>query len=294
MSTVEDQILADAEALQLGDVPSDPPGGGGVEGTRDKTVAQADKPKRARKPKMETSGQEVGLTPPGGTIHQRMIAIIGALPAIGKTQRNTQQGFMFRGQDDMLNALNPKLAEHGVFIIPDVIERVVAQRQTAKGSIMFEVNLHVRFTAYGADGDSVTGSAWGEGTDMGDKATSKAMTMAFKYWLTQAFAISTADAPDPDRGAAEESTGRGGQPPTPPAPPATNGRSEQDEKNFKAIKAIQRKLEAAGLSEERFREQIAASYGGVMHVSELTPEQRADLVKRLRDAEKKLEQGAPA
>jgi len=132
------------------------------------------------------------------SIQQRMVSILAALPAIGKDTRNPQQGFMFRSHDAVLNALNPLLARHGVFVVPDVIERLSSQRQTARGGIMYEVNLHVRFVFYGAAGDSLEASTWGEGTDSGDKATNKAMTMAFKNVLNQAFAISTQEFGDPD------------------------------------------------------------------------------------------------
>jgi hypothetical protein len=56
---------------------------------------------------------------------------------------------------------------------------------------MYEVNLHVRYTFYGPQGDYVCADAWGEGTDSGDKATNKAMTMALKNVIAQTFAIST-------------------------------------------------------------------------------------------------------
>ncbi len=142
------------------------------------------------------------------TIHERMISILGDLPAIGKNQKNQQQGFMFRGHDDVLNALNPLLAKHGVFVVPNVLERETAQRQTKSGSTMFEVNLHVQFTFYGESGDSVFCSTWGEGTDSGDKATNKAMTMAFKNALNQSFSISTVENKDADAETPPESTGR--------------------------------------------------------------------------------------
>ena len=147
------------------------------------------------------------------TIHERMAAILAELPPIGKNQKNTQQNFMFRGHDDVLNALNPLLAKHGVIVLPDVLERITDQRTTAKGSVMFEVNLHVRYTFYGAGGDSITASTWGEGTDMGDKATNKAMTMAFKNVLNQAFAISNAENIDSDSKADEPTVKRGKQKP---------------------------------------------------------------------------------
>jgi len=158
----------------------------------------------------ETETERV-VDPATGTVFQRVIAIIDELPAIGKTQRNTQQNFMFRGHDDVMNALNPLLAKHGVFVVPDVVERIVSERVTGSNKTMYEVNLHVRFAFYGAEGDSFTASGWGEGTDMGDKATSKAMTMAFKYVIAEVFALATAEVSDADAGTAEETTrGRDG------------------------------------------------------------------------------------
>lgn len=140
------------------------------------------------------------------TVHERMVAIIDELPAIGKNQRNEQQKFNFRGHDDVLNALTPLLAKHGVVIVPHVLDRVTGRRETRSGSVMYEVNLHVEYTFYGAGGDSIAGSAWGEGTDMGDKATMKAGTMAFKAILNQAFAINTEEGAqhDTDKSSVEE------------------------------------------------------------------------------------------
>jgi len=80
------------------------------------------------------------------TIHQRMIAIIDELPAIGKNQRNEEQKFNFRGHDDVLNALTPLLAKHGVVIVPRVLERVTDRRQTRSGSVMYEGNLHIEYS----------------------------------------------------------------------------------------------------------------------------------------------------
>jgi len=158
----------------------------------------------------ETYDTDVVLPNPADdrSVFQRVLAIIDELPAIGKTQRNEQQQFMFRGHDDVMNALNPLLAKHGVFIVPTVRDRVTSERQTSRGATMYEVNLHVRFTFYGADGDSFDASGWGEGTDMGDKATSKAMTMAFKYVVAEVFALATAEVSDADSGSPEE-TNRG-------------------------------------------------------------------------------------
>ncbi len=142
------------------------------------------------------------------TIHERMVAILAELPAIGKDTRNPQQDFMYRSHDDVLNALNPLLAKHGVYVIPEVIEREVAHRTTSRNSTMYEVNLLVRYSFIAEDGSWIAASAWGEGTDMGDKSTNKAMTMAFKNVLAQAFAVSTKEGQtyDTDTGTAEETS----------------------------------------------------------------------------------------
>jgi hypothetical protein len=143
-------------------------------------------------------------------IHYKMAAILSELPAIGKSERNEQQQFMFRGHDQVLNALNPLLAKHGVYATPMVLDRVTAQRQTRSGGVMYEVNLHVKYTFYASDGSSISASAWGEGTDSGDKSTNKAMTMAFKNVLNQVFAINTQETQnlDTDRSHPEDTVAR--------------------------------------------------------------------------------------
>ncbi len=140
------------------------------------------------------------------TIHYSMAAVLAELPAIGKNQQNSQQNYRFRGIDDVLDALNPLLGRHGVFFVPEVVERLESDRQTRNGGTMWVVNLHIRYRFYGPAGDYVEASGWGEGTDSGDKATQKAMTAALKYVLFQVFAIATTEqhASDSDNFTPEE------------------------------------------------------------------------------------------
>lgn len=144
------------------------------------------------------------------TVIERVAAIVAEMPAIGKSQRNEQQKFMYRGHDDVMNALNPLLSKYRVFFVPQVIERVTAHRQTSKGGILYEVDLHVKYTFYGPQGDTLVATAWGEGTDSGDKSTNKAMTMALKNVLAQVFAVSTEEhaSYDTDRHSDEPTEGR--------------------------------------------------------------------------------------
>lgn len=150
----------------------------------------------------------IPLVPADAKVFERVIWILEELPAIGKDTENTQQHFMYRSHDAVLNALNPLLAKYGVFMVPTVLDRITDQRPTRSGGVMYEVNLHVQYAFYGPMGDRFLSSAWGEGTDSGDKATNKAMTMAFKNVIAQVFAVSTADTIDTDSTSDPETIGR--------------------------------------------------------------------------------------
>lgn len=120
--------------------------------------------------------------------------VLADVPAVGKNSQapSNMGGYAFRGIEDVLAALKPAMARHGVFCIPDVIERLPTERPLGSGKVMFVVDLCIRWTFYGPLGDTLTSTCWGQGTDMGDKATQKAMTSAFKSMLMQAFVIGDA------------------------------------------------------------------------------------------------------
>jgi len=114
------------------------------------------------------------------------------LKGIGKTQKNAQQHYNFRGIDDVYNALAPALAKHGLVILPEVIERSVIERSTRNGGALFYVTLKVNYHfASAEDGSQFTVAAYGEAMDSGDKATNKAMSAAYKYACFQTFCIPT-------------------------------------------------------------------------------------------------------
>lgn len=141
------------------------------------------------------------------TVHEAIGSIIAELEGVGKNQRNKEQGYNFRGIDDVLKAVHPLLGKHGVFFAPDVVEREYEERVSAKGTVGHCAHLHVRYHVYGPEGDSFELSTWGEGLDYGDKATNKAMTAAFKYALFEVFAISDPE-DDADHTTPEPSTTR--------------------------------------------------------------------------------------
>ena len=123
-----------------------------------------------------------------------------AKTGISKNRRNKQgEGYMFRGIDDVYAALSPLLAANGLCIIPRVISRDIAERQSSRGNPLFYVTVHAEFDFVSAeDGSKHTAATFGEAMDSGDKATNKAMSAAYKYAAFMTFAIPTEGDNDAD------------------------------------------------------------------------------------------------
>lgn len=115
-----------------------------------------------------------------------------ATTGISKDRKNAQQGFNFRGIDQVYNALAPALVNHGLLILPRITERTVTERTTQKGGVLFYVVVKADFDFVSTEDGSIhTVTTYGEAMDSGDKATNKAMSIAYKYAAFQAFCIPT-------------------------------------------------------------------------------------------------------
>lgn len=145
--------------------------------------------------------------------------------AIGKdSQAKNFSGkvmYNFRGIDAVYNAVNPIMAELGLFIIPEILEQNREERQSKEGSTLIYTILKVRFRIYAPDGSNVSGTTIGEAMDSGDKSSNKAMSAALKYFMFQTLMIPTEEMKDPDADVYEVAPRQ--RPVTPPAViPASN------------------------------------------------------------------------
>lgn len=136
-------------------------------------------------------------------IFKKMSDVMKDVKAITKDQKNTAQGFKFRGIDQFVNALYPALTKHGVFMAPSCkgqsheLKDVV--RANGKTAVDKHVHIEMAYTFYAEDGSWVTvGPIPAEGLDSGDKATNKALSAALKYALIQTFSIPTEDMAEAD------------------------------------------------------------------------------------------------
>lgn len=134
------------------------------------------------------------------SIAQALAAVMGEVQSISKDQRVSEgpARFNFRGVDDVMQAVGPALRKHGVIFAPTRVVSVDHERYTtAKGSQMDGVTVVVEYTATGPSGDFLTFASAGQAADAGDKATSKALSVAYRTVLLQALCVPTGD-PDPD------------------------------------------------------------------------------------------------
>lgn len=125
------------------------------------------------------------------------VALAISREGVAKGGKNAQQGYKFRGIDDICNALSPLIAGAELCILPRMISRSQAERATIKGGVLFYVVVQADFDFVSSrDGSKHTVTMFGEAMDSADKATNKAMSAALKYCLMQVFCIPTEGARD--------------------------------------------------------------------------------------------------
>lgn len=137
-------------------------------------------------------------------IYAKMAAILKETKAITKSERNQQQGFKFRGIDNVMNELHELFAKNDVFILQEVQGFTTENRPTKSGGTNTFTRATVKFRYTTTDGSCVETVNVGEAMDSGDKGMNKAMSIALKYSLLQMFLIPTEEQKDPDSTTPEE------------------------------------------------------------------------------------------
>jgi hypothetical protein len=150
---------------------------------------------------LETERATASAVTPSPNVYQCIAAVSGeiAKTGIAKDRKNAQQGYSFRGIDEVFNALAPLLAKHHLVILPRILSRECVERTSKSGSAQFFVIVEAEFDyVSAADGSKHTVRTFGEAQDSADKATNKAMSAAYKYAAFQTFCIPTEGDNDAD------------------------------------------------------------------------------------------------
>lgn len=199
-----------------------------------------------------------------------------SVEGIGKNRKNDQQKFMFRGIDDFLNALAPLFARERILVLPSYANRTTTEFQSKSGGRLVNVTIEGTYKLVSlVDGSElVAGPFVGEGMDSGDKATNKAMSIAYKYFAIQTFAIPVVGSEDPDYESHE---------PEPKArrqaePARTPDLAPKDETVEQAIK----RLTSTDANRKKLKKLICDAYN-VTILDQLPEEKIAEAIARLED-----------
>lgn len=131
-------------------------------------------------------------------VHTAWAAVMADVQAIAKKDKNEAQRFLFRGVDAVVNVVGPVLRKHGVMVLPVATGMAWADVQTSTGKAAHQCVGHVTYRVIGPAGDALPDiQVATESMDSGDKATPKAMSVAYRTALLQALCIPTDD-PEPD------------------------------------------------------------------------------------------------
>jgi len=185
----------------------------------------------------------------GPTIEAALAAVMNDVTHVGKEGKNSAQGYSFRGIDGVLNAVGPAFRRHGVIALPHVERSEHQLVEVGKNRTpMRQATVIVRYVFHGPLGDSLDCVVAAEAMDSGDKATSKAMSVAHRTALIQALALPTHE-PDPDASSYERASAGESDITT---PPASTGNS--DDFPITPFEAKRELLDACGGNAERARE----------------------------------------
>lgn len=125
------------------------------------------------------------------SVVEAIVRVIRDLPAVGKDERNRDQGYNYRGIEQITAAVQPLFGRHGVVVVPKVRELEIRDI-VINGKPWTDTHAQVEYIIYGTNGPDdylVVGPFHSIGRDNSDKGVNKAMTQAYKQMLLQVLAV---------------------------------------------------------------------------------------------------------
>ncbi len=134
------------------------------------------------------------------TLRQKLGEVRRRIGYIQKRGYNERHNYNYVAAADIAGTVGDVLAELGVVVIPRL--ETISYEPHAPGRAdsvrVARVIMAYTFTDENS-GEEITARVAGEGLDVGDKASYKAMTGALKYALLQSFLLATGDDPEDER-----------------------------------------------------------------------------------------------
>ena len=139
----------------------------------------------------------------GKNVFQAVSDVMNDVREVRKTGRNSSQNFNFRGIDAVMNAVRPKLREHGVIVTPIHADLTGVEVDTGRKKAKDTSGI-VTYRWFGPDGSYFDSQVYAEGRDYADKGGAKTMSVALRTCILQTLCLPTDD-PDPDEDYIESS-----------------------------------------------------------------------------------------
>lgn len=188
-------------------------------------------------------------------VHAAWSRVMADVQWVGK-EHSTTLKYSFRGIDAVLNAVGPALRKHGVLVMPVQVEPEFTTINTRSGAVMNYCRATVTYAIFGPLGDRfpVDGVSLGEAFDSGDKASTKAQSIALRTFYINALAIPTNEPErDTEHGEQHEIAA-----PTPPTAEEYAEEIQRDTTSIRRLQTIRREL----IDHPDIRDAIVVDLGG--------------------------------
>ena len=113
---------------------------------------------------------------------------------ISKDSTNTHHKYKYTSEAEIIGAIRAPMAQNGLSLLPVGVQVL----ECATSGKMYRYDLLVTYKLLHVSGESIDLVVPASGADTQDKALPKAMTMALKYALIQAFLVARGVDPDAD------------------------------------------------------------------------------------------------
>ena len=130
-------------------------------------------------------------------IYERMSSIMAEVGAIKKSEKNSHQGWAFRGIDTIYKNVQSIFAKHKVIPGAEIINYDQKEVTSNRGAQGYYITAHIRVWFKCSNGEHFCDTI-ATTTDYGDKAGGQVMSMAMKKAIIDVLLI-PANEPDPDK-----------------------------------------------------------------------------------------------
>ena len=195
------------------------------------------------------------------SVFQALAAVSAEVGAVAKSRKAAgADSYRYRGIEDVMNALHGPLAEHGVILVPRVVEASQELDPYKLGDKGWNrTRVTVEYDVYGPDGSSLPQPlrVVGDALDNSDKGWGKAMSYAYKTALGQLFTLPTEE--DNEATAIPEAKAASRrQQQQKPAPVVPDGEPFDDAEQFASPEAVDALLADIRNSSEQVRDELKA------------------------------------